>query len=219
VWETLLEDLKADKEFEHMSVLTLIHDKKYGKLKADDKLALQKILQDKQYGILNYIYKKNYARKYHGLAQAHPNSDYTWVCSELERIEVALRHRDMFENIIISNSECAANIFDVESLLRVFPTYHNDLVVVPLLEKRFDLENYEIILTDMIKIRIQDKIKQLISTEDAAKINEIFKQSSLDEIYNFVNNLNRKSIKEFLHSNPGLRPYLQSIVIEVMVGY
>ncbi len=218
VWETLLEDLKGDQDFEHRDVLQLINTKKYSKLSPNDKLALQKLLQDKQYGILNYIYKKNYARKYHDLALAHPNSDYSWVCSELERIEVALRHRDMFENIIISNSECAANIFEVESLMRVFPTFHSDLVIVPLLEKRLDLENYEAILTDMIKIRIQDKLRQLFNS-DAAPLQAIFNCSTLTEITDFVNGLNRHTFKEFLHSHPTLRPILQTIVVEVMVGY
>jgi hypothetical protein len=234
VWETLLEDLKADeefgryledlkdKEFDHPDPLLLVRAGKYSKLASKDKLALQKILQEKDYGILNYIYRKNYARKYHELAQAHPNSDYSWVCSELERIEMALRHRDMFENIIISNSECAANIFEVESLLRIFPAYHHDLVIVPLLEKRIDLENYEIILTDMIKIRIQDKVKQLFQTEDSGdvtQLKEIFKLSTLSEINNVVNDFNRQTIKEFLKLNEALRSYLQTIVIEVMCGY
>jgi hypothetical protein len=175
--------------------------------------------KDKQYVILNYIYKKNYARKYHDFALSHPSSDYTWICTELERIEVALRHRDMFENIIISNSECAANIFEVESLLRVFPTYHSGLVIVPLLEKRLDLENYEVILTDMIKIRIQARLKEIYDNQASDTLQAIFKLSAWDDISHFISGLNRHTIKEFLHANQAIRPYLQAIVIEVMVGY
>jgi hypothetical protein len=220
VWDVLLEDLKNDITFTNQKVLETLGSRNYkDKSRSDaERLEIQLLIQNKESGVLEFIYRNQHARKYTLLLQK--SSDYKWVCSELERLEMALRHRDMFKNIIISNCESAANIFEVVSLLKIFPTYHQDLVVTPLLEKREDLKNYEIILTDYIKTKLLEHLAVIYKKQKVAGEHHLKSLLPVDtSIADFIYSHDRVSFRNYLAVHPELRVYLESVSIEVMYGY
>lgn len=219
VWSLILDDLKKDDGF----LLKLLPEgKSYLNLNELERLSLQQKLQDAPEG--SRILQKIYLKFHRGIYQSDPkyHKEFAIVRRELERYELVARHRDLFECLIISNSKNTANIFEVESLMRVFPKYSPwGIMIVPLLEERADLDNSEAILTHYIKARIQHAIQAAFDRE------EMFGESNLkrvgiltkDQIKNFVESRDRKAFKILLSEHPFLRNYLSEVTVEVMFGY
>ena len=163
-WSAILDDLGQDPSYQKLPIFKLLKDRKYEELSLSQRMQVQKLLINgsaESELVLKVIYAKHNNCTYlNGVA--YQNADFACVRRELERFELACRHKDMIENVIISNCESAANIFEVEALLRIFPNRNKQLKVVPLLEKRQDLENYEIILLDYLKFIIQEQLNQVI---------------------------------------------------------
>lgn len=218
VWNTILEDLKQDPKFKNFEIFKLLPEgTPYSKLKPEIRLLIQKKLLDdseESKKILAEIYRKHNKKIYSQDKKYKDNPLFASVNKELERLELGLRHQDMVENIIISNCESAANLLEVESLLQLLPQQQNRILIVPLLEKKEDLKNYEKILTDFIKLKIQRKF-----IENFDKIKPILNIDSIEKMKEWLNTQDRKSFSELLEKNQTLSPYLKDIVIEAMVGF
>ena len=194
VWDLLFEDLQnvlgIDKK--------LLPERRFKNLSSQDKAALfQKLLDesDASLFLLNTVYQRWKTQHYSNLP------GFGTVCMELHRIQLALNNADIFENLIISNTESLAHILSVMVLTRLFPLPGNPLTIVPLLEKREDLENFHAIVEGFIRLRILQKFREdpflrLQEAEFAKLSNEEFK----------------RVIKRYHHLT-------QSILIEVMFGY
>ena len=81
----------------------------------------------------------------------------------------------------------------------MFPNRNTRLRVVPLLEKRQDLENYEIILLEYLKFIIQEKLQHAIPELDSMT--------------------KRAQLRDFFAANSKWRNVLNNIEFEVMVGF
>ena len=195
-------------------------------MSVEQRLALHKQLQDgseKSTKILNTIFHKHKDSKYL-LEEKYRGEKFERIRLELDRLQLAAHHPDMFENIIISNCESAANIFEVESLLSVFGkrTGREMLKVVPLLEKRQDLEKYESILTDYIKARVIQEFEYLFDHSDETNQRVLLQKlgvSSRAEIKTLIDSTGREAFHQFVAAHPELREYLKKIQVEVMVGF
>lgn len=224
VWNAIFSDLKLNPEFSILPALESLKLKQYIDLTSDERFALHKYLQDgsvESAKILQSIYRKYKNSEY---AQRPDNKDFSWVTSELERLELTTLHKDMVENIIISNCENAANILEVESLLSVFRSVAavTPATIVPLLEKCEDLKHHEAILLDYIKTKIQQTLEEVIDRGNEASqqaLKDILNIKARDEIKPLIESKSRTEFAEFVEKNPNLRPYLKKITIEIMVGF
>ena len=194
MWHTIFENLKENETFRQSPIFLLFQGRSYQSLKQHERFALHEQLQANKLAddsVLKMIYE-NY------LAKVYKKSDkktYQLIQQELERLELALDNNDMVENIIISNSESAANIEEVKSLQLLLTEYKplihrkSTILIVPLLEKRQDLENFESILIPHIKSRIQEKLEAIFNaktSEDNETIRSLLNIRSIDDIQRWV---------------------------------
>lgn len=210
VWDALLGDLKSMPIFSHYALFKELQGRCYRELTPAERMMLHKQLQNgsvESRHVLETIYQIYHNTRY--LSDEYKsNPDFFWVNTELDRLSLALFHEDMFENIIISNAECAANILEVESLLALLPQRPNQSIptIVPLLEKYEDLKNYESILFDYIKTKVQQRL---------AAIPDI-----TGDISAFMACNTRDAFRVLLDKHRDvIGPHLKSITIEVMVGF
>jgi phosphoenolpyruvate carboxylase len=219
VWGFIFNHLKQEAVSQNFSFLDILHDRRYEDLTENERENLHKRLRNgsvESQQVLSRIRQNYIDMKYKNHAQ------FNLVQRELERLELALKNKDMVENVIISNSESAANILEVDSLLNVFPDQRNEITVVPLLEKRQDLENYEAILTSLIKSKIQKKLETAYDNQIASittLLHETSGVTSRSDIANLIEGSDRQGFKLFLVKNPLMRDYLKDTQIEVMVGF
>lgn len=221
VWNFILEDLKKEEAF----LLKFIpNGKSYLTLNDQERLLLHKHLQNSAEGhyALQKIYDKFHRGIYLNDLRYRNHKDFAIVRRELERYELVARHRDLFECLIISNSKNTANVFEVESLMRIFPKYSPwRIMIVPLLEERADLDNSGMILTNYIKARIQYALEAAFDREVIVG-GRNFKLLSIQErsqIREFVESKDRVAFKALLADHPILRESLENVIIEVMFGY
>jgi hypothetical protein len=221
VWALIFNHLKQDAASQQFSFLQILQNRSYEELNVNERERVHKKLldgSDESQAVLNQIRKNYVDMKY----KTHVNAQFNLVQRELERLELALKNKDMVENIIISNSESAANILEVDSLLNVFPGQRNEITVVPLLEKRQDLENYEAILTSLIKSKIQKKLEAAFDNH-LESITDILHHEtgviSRGDIATLIESSDREGFKLFLARHPLIRDYLKDTQIEVMVGF
>ncbi len=169
-WDAIVADLQADNKFPDCALFKYLQNKPYKNKQKDRsdtdcleeerrRSEFHKKLQDgseESKAILKEI-RDRHKVKYKN------ERGFELIKTELDRLELAALHPDMFENIIISNckSRYASDILGVESLLSIFSerTGAELLQVVPLLETRRDLENVESILADYIEKRIKQHIE------------------------------------------------------------
>lgn len=222
VWQMLFADLIADSDFSQCEFLLPLRGRDYDHLTEEECIAFHKYLQSSSVeakAILNKIKNKYKNADY----VADPK--YVWVASELKRLKLALEHDDIFEKVIISNCESAADILGVESLcaianLLLEPVKTSKLTIVPLLEKPEDLKNYEIILVNYIKTKIQHSLESVFDQPDKKELlKKILGIDQRQHIRLFLESKNRNEFSDFLESHAELRPYLKNIIIEIMVGY
>ena len=210
VWNSIFNALKQEEAFRDFSIVRQLQNRSYESLSSEERKSLQKQLRDgsaESRQVLSMILQNSIDPKHQ---------------RELERLELALQNQDMVENIIISNSESAANILEVESLLSVFPDKKHTIRVVPLLEKRLDLENYEAILTALIKSRIRAKLEEAFDNNNANILRLLYDTFGLrfkHDILTVVESSDRLGFKRFLSENQLLRDYLKDTIVEVMVGF
>jgi hypothetical protein len=180
VWNAIVEDLLKRPELKHN---LLLHSPRTTQF-------FQQLLEggDESAKIFSAIY--------HSLDYYRTSPEFCLIISELERLELALIHHDMFEDIIISNAESSTHIFAVLALLKVFPKSSQHLTVVPLLEKREDLENYKLILEKYIQWRICQVLPEEMSQE-----------------------LKDASTETFLQITSQHRHLFKDLEIEIMLGF
>jgi hypothetical protein len=209
VWSALLNDLCKEEPFLQFSLFNELKTKGYQGLSQEERTHLHKRLRaDDPEGqqVLRAIYTAYQSDTYRKQPKYQAQPDFAWVCMELERVELALRHSDMFENIIISNCESAANILEVESLLNIFGPKHQ-MTVVPLLEKRQDLENYEHILDDFIKMQRdlgKRVVEVMVGYSDTERVSGLPALLSIQEVQEKIIELAAKyGLKVKIYHGPG----------------
>jgi phosphoenolpyruvate carboxylase len=219
VWGLIFNHLTQEAVSQNFPFLQFLQNRRYEELTENERENLHKHLRNgsnESQQVLNRVRQNYIDMKY----KTHPQ--FSLVQRELERLELALKNKDMVENVIISNSESAANILEVDSLLNVFPGQRNEITVVPLLEKRQDLENYEAILTSLIKSKIQSKLEAAYDNQIESVITFLHETSgvvSRADIASLIEGCDREGFKQFLVMNPVMRDYLKDTEIEVMVGF
>lgn len=194
-WSTVFNDLGNDPACKTNAIVTLLNHKNYAELALDERMQVQKLLINgsrESRELLSLIYAKYKSAAYQTPA-------FSIVCRELKRFELAIQHQDLFDNVIISNCESAANIFEVQALLDIIPHPSSHLKIVPLLEKRQDLENYELILLHYLKFLIQQQIPEA--------------RLALADL------TSRAELRTAVAANPAWRKALNAIEFEVMVGF
>lgn len=224
VWNSLFSDLHHDPVFSSYDFFNVLKGREYKDLTEAERIELHKRLHNESAeskAILNAIRHKHRHHEYLSEAKYDGNPSFVRVATELQRMELALFHADMFENVIIANCQQASNILEVESLMSLFPhsLSNANLTIVPLLETRQDLDNYENILIDYIKTRIQRTLEKAFDTEERSTLQAILQIQSLDEIKPWVESKDRESFRLILENHPLLKPVLSKIVIETMIGF
>jgi hypothetical protein len=158
VWDALFAYIITHKEFAKYDFFAPLYVNVYSHLQEEERISLHKKLQDgspESNEILQTIYTKYTTGAFSTNPQYQKIPDFYWVNSELDCLQLTLRHHDMFETFIISNTKSAANLLEVESLLAIFPKKlrRSPPTIVPLLETRQDIAAHERILTDYIKTK------------------------------------------------------------------
>lgn len=218
VWETLLEDLKQEDSLNNNQIIGLVRNKRYTGLSVPERTNFHLLLQSgskESMQILELIYRKYSSNIYLNVEKYKNDKNIHLLCRELDRFDGALA-KNMFENVIISNCKSSASIFEVESLLRIFPGFQYNINVVPLLESVDDLENHEAILVDYIKSKIIAVLeKNYLSLSPIKGIN------NKEEIRSFINSMNPTKFGEWVSSrdNHTIKSLLSKITIEVMLGF
>jgi hypothetical protein len=221
VWGALLDDQKNYLLSLNIPKLNILLNQEYSQLTYHQKHALHRIIQTTP-SITEHIFQMYRTGKFQNEDKYKHTKQFILVQRELERIELALANYDMVENIIISNSEHRFHIDQVQSLLQIFPSPHRSLKIVPLIEKRADILNYEEIVLGLIKTTLQAELTQIYLAEE--KINTfdlqvILEINSLAELTGLIESFTRESIRKLLASKPALKNYFSPIVIEVMFGF
>ena len=216
VWDAIFTELMFNQQLSTSSILQSLNTRHYTALTADERVTLHKQLldgSDESNQLLKAIFHQHKYRKH---ASKHPQLPL--MDSELKRLQLAIEHADMIENIIISNSQSAANILEVESLLAIFPEKPHQIIptIVPLLETRQDLERYESILLGYIKTKIQQSLETAFDGTPSP-LSTLF--PTKDAIKTQIQTMGRGDFSAFLQTHPTLRPYLKNITIEIMVGF
>jgi phosphoenolpyruvate carboxylase len=194
VWDLLFNDLQNVAAIDKK----LLPEGRFKNLSAQEQAVLfQKLLDESEDSLflLNTIYQRWKTQHYSNLP------GYATVCMELHRIGLALNNADIFENLIISNTESLAHILSVMVLKRLFPLSSDQLTVVPLLEKREDLENFHAIVEGFIRLRILQKFRD----------NPFLKSQEAE--------LAQLSNEDFKHRIRSYHHMTKAILIEVMFGY
>lgn len=228
VWNIIIDDLKE--QFAHLELFKFLkgrhyESRRYSELTEEEQVIFHKKLQSKEnHEILEAIYPKDKNCKYLSDEKYKHNPSFSPVRTEIERLELTTHYPDMFENIIISNCENAANILEVQSLLALFPAQsrNQELTVVPLLEKPEDLKHYERIIIDSIKLKMQQKLEEAFDDEEKHQKNTLKNILNIRDrktIERIIQNKNRKQLAAFITQNPDLKPYLEPIIVEVMIGF
>jgi len=217
VWSLIFSELKIKHQADHPHLFELFDNRSYIDLEEKERISLHKILQDGSEAsqlILKAIYHLYRNNKY-----ASKHRDVPLVKSELKRIQLAINHADFITKIIISNSQTAANILEVESLMAIFPEQQHQVIpsIVPLLETPEDLNRYEAILLDYIKTKMIQSLADAFDENATIDFSRIF--ADRKAIKTTIEGLDRQSLKEFLAKHDSLSYHLKHITIEIMVGF
>ncbi len=170
VWDTILTDLKNDPAYASLAIFQ--NNKSFLQMDANERFVLLKQIQDPTnpaHVLLEAIYSRKNHRIYVKKSKKDPK--FANVLRELDRIEIALHHPDMYRNLIISNATSAADVFGPELLIKalllapelskgVLSQPVQQLQVVPLLETCQDLANYSEILQEFIKLKKAEWLAQ-----------------------------------------------------------
>ncbi len=219
VWDTILEDLKQQSSFNSFFIFKLLENTSYKKITPDDRAKLHIQLQDgsiESNQILEKIYHNWHAQIYLNDPKYKNKNEFETVRTEIERCSVVTEQPDMFTKFIISNAENSADILGATSLFKIFPKQNKNLRMVPLLEKRQDLENYETILTTYIQVKIQQLFEQLFDQGNLLIVG--FFQTK-ENIKNTIFSLDRTAFKEWINRHPLLQALLEDLMHEVMIGF
>jgi hypothetical protein len=205
VWDLLLNDFCQDPPSIHFPLFINLKTKGYLGLNEEERIHLHQYLQAIEgRPILETINRKHKASMY------RRDPKFKWAFRELERVDLALRHEDMFENIIISNCESASNILEVESLLDIFSTRQRKITVVPLLEKRQDLENHERILTPSLQDKRERNIplaETMFGFSDTERVSGLSALLSVQQVQeDFIKLAARHGLQAKLYHGPGGDP-------------
>ena len=216
VWSLIFAELKIKYRTVHPHLFTLFENRSYLDLEENERISLHKILQDGSEAsqlILKAIYHLYRNNKY-----TSKHRDAPLVKSELKRIQLAIDHADFIKKIIISNSQSAANILEVESLMAVFPEQQHQVIpsIVPLLETPDDLNKFEVILLDYIKTKMIQCLEEAFDN----RLNDVVVYfGQRESIKSNIESLDRQSLKDLLAEHVSLTFHLKNITIEIMVGF
>ncbi len=138
-WNDLFVEMKKDPSTANAPIFQHFNQNSYLELAEEKRYAIHKELNNgsaTSKAFLDAIHKAFTAKKF-----TNPITT-----RELERMALSVDNRDMIENIIISNTTSASSILAVRSLRSVFTQQPDTVTIVPLLETREDLLNYDAIL-------------------------------------------------------------------------
>jgi hypothetical protein len=217
VWNVLCAELKLNPKFSQSEFLQPLIGKNYTDLTGDERAALhEKLLSgsDESNQILAQLFHQHKFRLY-----SSGHEDIALVDTELKRLQLAIEHADMIEDLIISNCQSAADIMAVWTLFAMFPVRPHQMTprIVPLLETRQDLVNYEQIVTNYVKTKIQQQL-ELIYDSEVHKSRRVVCDtfSSRQEIKETIQSYGREDFRKMDFS---LRDLFKNITIEIMVGF
>lgn len=214
VWNDIFKILRQDKRCRDNPLICLLDTKKYEELSTTEKNSLHRHLLVTADGkVLLKIIKEKFD------ANVWKTPEFAVVQRELERYYLAVKNKNMIKKIIISNAEESCHLFEAESLKSIFSSECPEIAIVPLLEKKEDLENYENILTPYMLFRMRKELENAFNQEEkigVKHLKEILGITTRDELVNLIRS--RPQVRKLLHDKPNLRPYFEKI-FEVMFGF
>ncbi|MBL0318611.1 MAG: phosphoenolpyruvate carboxylase [Alphaproteobacteria bacterium] len=229
-WNAIIGDLITHKELGHNRLLEPFRVRAYNHVEAKLRSHFHQQLlsgSDEANQLLDQIYKLYNTGQYLNGDKYKNHPDFKVVRRELHRMEIAVMHHDMVDNLIISNTSNVSSIGEVESLREIF--IHGGHLqekrdhmprVVPLLEEREILAEYETLLSDAIRARIA---RELVRFKDHEAVKPVIETLQLNQdaaIQTHFLTLSRDGYKELLALHSDLKAFLAArIEMEVMLGY